>query len=155
MPGFGISEFENPGNFKPVYKGGDGAWHSFEFPKKGSIWLKSIRNHIGSNDFSDRSPSIKLLVRAAQAAGKIDQDDGLFRDDVIAEERLGIAIGIIRRGKNITREELALKTGYDLEILIALEMGILDVDRLYRVLPGVLGGLGMDLTILNQILKTE
>ena len=155
MPGFGISEFENPGNFKPVYKGGDGAWHSFEFPKKGYSWLKSISHQISNDDSSDRNHSVRLLIRAAQAAGRIDQEEELFRDDVLAEERLGIAIGVIRRRKNITREELALKTGYDLEILIALEMGILDVDMLYRVLPGVLGGLGMDLTILNQILKTE
>ena len=116
--------------------------------------MKNFSNNFSGNDLSNCDHPARQLKRAAQAAGHKDERD-LFRDDPLSEERLGIAIGLIRRRKNITIENLAQKAGCELEILIALEAGILEPQTIHNILPRIVDELGIDPDILIQIVNNE
>ena len=103
----------------------------------------------------DHNDLVKQLVRVAQVAGQKDNEKDLFCEDPPSEERLGIAIRYIRQRKNISYEELAVKTHSQVEMLIALEAGVLDTRTIDKVLPRLLNGLGIDSDALIRSMKNK
>ena len=93
----------------------------------------------------------KTLIQVSKLAGRKDDKEKLSRDDLHSEERLGIAIGLLRRRKKITYEILALETGFRVELLMALESGTLDRKTVNQILPKVLRGIGISSQVLNRV----
>ena len=60
-------------------------------------------------------------------------------------EDLGLIIGIIRRQKNFSMDELAAHVNIPPEALLALEAGILSCSQVCETLPSVLTGMGISL----------
>lgn len=53
-------------------------------------------------------------------------------------ELLGLTIGMVRRRKDLSLEELAEKTGFSVEELLAFEAGLLPVGEFIKYLPAIL-----------------
>lgn len=53
-------------------------------------------------------------------------------------ELLGLTIGMVRRRQYIALNELANKTGFSIEELLAFEAGLLPVEELIKYLPAIL-----------------
>jgi len=129
----GILPFFNPYQSGPVHKGGGDKWHSFELHRKGYVWLKSFINMLDGKKLTNKSThAAKTSIQVSKLAGRKDDKEKLSRDDLHSEERLGIAIGLLRRRKKITYEILALEKGFRVELLMALESGTLDRTTIIR-----------------------
>lgn len=53
-------------------------------------------------------------------------------------ELLGLTIGMLRRRKRISLNELVDKTGFNIEELLAFEAGLLPVKEIIKYLPAIL-----------------
>ncbi len=82
--------------------------------------------------------SAETLWKAAQ----IVRQKGVLDLQLTAEpkphEILGLTIGMVRRRRQITLNELANKTGFSVEELLAFEAGLLPVKEMIKYLPSIL-----------------
>lgn len=80
----------------------------------------------------------ETLWNAAQMVRRKGVVDLQPTGELKPHEILGLAIGIVRRRKKITLNELANKTGFSIEELLAFEAGLLPGRELIKYLPAIL-----------------
>ena len=69
------------------------------------------------------------------------------------QEMLGLAIGILRRQKNISRDQLAQRIACPLEELVAMETGLLPGSVYLKYLPRILNAIGLPENLLQPFLN--
>ncbi len=82
------------------------------------------------------------LIRAARWVRGRGQVRPLTEDPT-AEESLGILFNIARRRRHISLESLAIQTGFQLEELVAFEMGLVPRPRVCEMLPQIAATMGI------------
>ena len=80
----------------------------------------------------------ETLWKAAQVVHQYGELDLDIKTEPKPHEILGLTIGIIRRRRHITLDELADKTGFSIEELVVFEAGLLPVKELIKYLPAIL-----------------
>lgn len=85
----------------------------------------------------------ELLWRAAELICQKDTEIPPIEAEPTSHEMLGLAIGILRRRKNISRFQLAQRIGCSIEELLALETGLLPASDYGKYLPLILQTLGL------------
>lgn len=85
----------------------------------------------------------ELLWRAAQLTSQKGMKVPRINTEPAPQEMLGLAIGILRRRKHISRFYLAQKIGCTAEELLAFEIGLLPVSEFAKYLPLILRVMGM------------
>ncbi|GAB4400422.1 MAG: hypothetical protein OHK003_26000 [Anaerolineales bacterium] len=80
----------------------------------------------------------ETLWKAAQIVRQKGVVDLQLTAEPKPHEILGLTIGMVRRRKQITLNELADKTGFSIEELLAFEAGLLPVKELIKYLPAIL-----------------
>lgn len=103
------------------------------------------------NNNAYRADTINILIRAANLADA--PKELLFSEEPTIMEDLGLTIRMIRKKNNLDSKNLALRSRCSPEIVIALEMGILPVKEISLYLPGVLRGLGLDQSFIEELLR--
>lgn len=87
--------------------------------------------------------SSETLWRAAELICLKGMDVPAIDAEPMPQEMLGLAIGILRRRKHISRVQLAQRLGCTVEELLALETGLLPVKDVGKYLPLILECIGM------------
>jgi len=85
----------------------------------------------------------ETLWRTAQLIRQKDMEVPPIDAEPMPQEMLGLAIGILRRRKHISRIQLAQRIGCTVEEILALETGLLPVKDLGKYLPMILDGIGV------------
>jgi len=68
-------------------------------------------------------------------------------------ELLALTIGMVRRRRQITLNELANKTGFSMEELLAFEAGLLPANELKKYLPAILREVKISRKLISPILQ--
>lgn len=77
----------------------------------------------------------EILWRTAQLIKKYELEYSKTDFPSKELEDLGLIIGVLRRRKNITKDELSKKIGCSMEEIIALEMGLMPLEILNQYMP--------------------
>lgn len=85
----------------------------------------------------------ELLWRAADLISQKGTEIPPIEAEPAPQEMLGLAIGILRRRKHISRFQLAQRMGCTVEELLALETGLLPASEYMKYLPLILQVLEM------------
>ncbi len=80
----------------------------------------------------------ETLWRAAQLIRTSGVTISPLEAEPTPQEMLGFTIGILRRQKHISHKQFAQRIGCSLEELLALEVGLLPMDKLQKYLPLIL-----------------
>lgn len=96
-----------------------------------------------------RTDMINILIRAANLADT--PKEILFSDEPTIMENLGLTLRSIRKKNNLDFNNLALKSSCSPEIIIALEMGVLPLEKVSLHLPDILSGLGLDQNFIKEL----
>jgi len=128
------------GIFHPHTEGGD---YSLKTPWRtpGMFFLEKEMKTVYSQNSSTDLPDVNPLIRAAdwvRAKGQIRP----ISDVPVPEEQIGILFNLIRRRKKFTLEQLARKSGYEIEELIAFEAGLLPRLRMCEIFPDLARNVG-------------
>ena len=97
----------------------------------------------------------KKIIQAAKIGENEDWLEQNSSPTFLIIEELGILIGVIRRQKKYSQEELAARTGISPEVLFALEAGILHPLHFCEIFPSVLEAIGISLHKLAKDLRKE
>ena len=92
------------------------------------------------------------LWRAAQLIAKKGLEIPPLDAEPAPREMLGLAIGILRRQKHISRFQLAEGIGCTMEELLALEAGLLSPSDILQYLPQILSTMGLPENLLGPFL---
>lgn len=96
-----------------------------------------------------QTDTINTLIRAANLADT--PKEILFSDEPTIMENLGLTLRTIRKKNNLDFNILALKSRCSPEIIIALEMGVLPLEKISTYLPDILLGLGLDQNFIKEL----
>ena len=106
--------------------------------------MRGMSSKTGVADSPGKEHPAQKLIRAAEMSGKKGAQTRQIGEVPTPAEQLGLALGVLRRRKKISVDELANRAGCSPEALIALEAGLLPVDVTGKVLPGVVKAMGID-----------
>ena len=85
----------------------------------------------------------ETLWRAAEIIAQRGKSVSPIEAEPAPQEMLGLAIGILRRRKHISRMQLAQGIGCTVEELVALETGLLPRSDYLKYLPLILNEIGL------------
>ena len=99
-------------------------------------------------------PTQKILraIKTAEAEDQLDSQSILMSTLI---EDLGLVIGVIRRQKDLSIDELGIRINIPSEVLLALETGILPCLQVCEILPSLLAGMDISLKKIAKGIEKE